>query len=92
MSLFVYSSQLFDIMDDILSTFYLPDNRKESSKYRSVELWSSSGLLNVLNINSKLDQFRSALPDTLKSEIAPNFSNQPWSSLAMLQSKILHRR
>ncbi|KAG4025630.1 hypothetical protein MFRU_054g00590 [Monilinia fructicola] len=96
MYLFVYSLRLFDIMDEILSEFYvLQGGKSGSNSPRSFDPWSVHDLASILTINAKLDDFRESVPPIFKdvnsfalgtSSFAPNQFH------VMLQSKVLRSR
>lgn len=96
MYLFVYSLRLFDIMDEILSEFYLLQGGKSgSNSSKFFDPWSVRVLGNILTINGKLDDFRDSVPQILKdvheSALKSN-SFTPNQLHLMLQSKILRSR
>jgi hypothetical protein len=90
MCLFAYSTQLFEIMDEILSSFYIQDStRKNRQKDKNTDgQWSIDDLTNILIINTKLDQFASTLPQFLKVEDQQSVSQ----THATLQAKVLQSR
>jgi hypothetical protein len=92
MGLFVYSLQLFEIMDEVLSSFYIRDSGRTSLNNRFSQSWSPEELLKVLNISSKLDRFGDSLPDFLRPEFGSITENEPQYNHLMLQAKVLHCR
>ncbi|QSZ28565.1 hypothetical protein DSL72_003063 [Monilinia vaccinii-corymbosi] len=96
MYLFVYSIRLFDIMEEILSKFYIHQGGKcGSSSSKSFDPWSINDLASLLTINAKLDEFRESLPQVLKdvNSFAPGSSpSTPLQLNIKLQSTILRCR
>ncbi|PQE17568.1 C6 transcription factor protein [Rutstroemia sp. NJR-2017a BBW] len=90
MCLFAYSTQLFEIMDEILSSFYIQDStRKHKQKDKDSDgQWSINDLTNILIINTKLDRFENTLPQFLKVEDQQSASQ----THATLQAKVLQSR
>jgi hypothetical protein len=90
MCLFVYSIQLFEIMDEILSSFYIQDStRKGKRRDRNTDgQWSIDDLTKILIINTKLDRFKGALPQFLKADDQQSASQ----THVTLQAKVLRSR
>jgi hypothetical protein len=92
MNLFVYSVQLFDIMEEILSEFYLHDARGPVPKEQRHEARYQCNLAKVLAINSKLDRFHDTIPEVLRPEFILSLGSEPWFDHLRLQSKVLNSR
>ncbi|APA14928.1 hypothetical protein sscle_13g096980 [Sclerotinia sclerotiorum 1980 UF-70] len=96
MYLFVYSLRLFDIMDEILSEFYvLQGGKSGSNSSKNFDPWSVRDLASILTINAKLDDFRESVPKILKDVnlfTLGNNSLTPNQLHLTLQSKVLRSR
>ncbi|TGO69783.1 hypothetical protein BOTNAR_0007g00640 [Botryotinia narcissicola] len=96
MNLFVYSLRLFDIMDEILSKFYVfQGGKNESDSTKSFDPWSVGDLASILTINAKLDDFRESVPRIFKdvnSFALGTDAFAPGQLHVVLQSKVLRSR
>lgn len=92
MNLFVYSLQLFDIMEEILSTFYISSSGSHASKEQYSDIRNRKNLGEVLEINARLDQFRDSIPEALKPEVVSVMRNEPRYNHIKLQSMVLYCR
>ncbi|KAM3079687.1 hypothetical protein ACMFMG_006099 [Clarireedia jacksonii] len=90
MCLFIYSLQLFEIMDEILSSFYIQDSTRKGKQIgkNTDGRWSIDDLSDVLIINTKLDRFKSALPPFLQADDQHRTSRMH----STLQAKVLQSR
>jgi hypothetical protein len=90
MCLFSYSAQLFEIMDEILSSFYIQDSARKGKRRdgNTDGQWSIDDLTKILIINTKLDRFKNALPQFL------NVADQESASQThmTLQAKVMQSR
>lgn len=87
MGLCVYSCGLFEILADILVSFYSP---KSGSSLGSPEKQHIM-ITQVLNFNSRLDRFLASVPKRLKVDGKDVSQSQEEESLS-LQREVLHRR
>ncbi|KAF7886500.1 uncharacterized protein EAF01_011178 [Botrytis porri] len=96
MNLFVYSLRLFDIMDEILSNFYVfQGGKSESHSSKSFDPWSVGDLASILTINAKLDDFRESVPQIFKDVTSFALRTDafaPGQLHVVLQSKVLRSR
>jgi hypothetical protein len=92
MGLFVYSSKLFEILDEILSTFYTEDVVKWSSKQDDSETRSQRMLMDVLGFNRRLDKFIASIPKYLQPTVASHPPNQQKENYIKIQEKVLYCR
>ncbi|TEY44385.1 hypothetical protein BOTCAL_0352g00050 [Botryotinia calthae] len=96
MNLFVYSLRLFDIMDEILSKFYVfQGSKSESNLAKSFDPWSVDDLASILTINAKLDDFRGSVPQIFKDVTSFALGTDafaPGQLHVVLQSKVLRSR
>jgi hypothetical protein len=84
MGLFVYSCGLFDILADILVSFYMP-------KCGSNSVPSGDGLLTqVLAFNTCLDRFYNGVPQILRNDASGH--SLPQEGDLLLQREVLHCR
>lgn len=84
---FVYSSKLFDILNDILVSFYVKTNTVFlRSETRS---WSCEELDAVLRLNMALNEFQDSLPSYLT---VPQKSETTKDSKVDIGAKILYSR
>ena len=90
MAAFVYSSKLFDILNDILNTFYFNNNtifrRLGSSS------WSYQDLETVLRLNNSLDEFMESLPPYLSIDPKTGSPEYQVDSKIALGARILYSR
>lgn len=91
MGMFIFSTKLCEILDEILATFYIHDRGKLLPKQGEKDKGSTEGLNDVLNLNSKLDDFLDSLPDYLKAgnELASGING---TNHVTLQVNVLHGR
>lgn len=88
MGLFVYSCKLFEILDDILSTFYSADTSADHvSESRLQDMVSE-----VLSFNRRLDNFITSLPDYLKTAQSSQVFMTERNSWTNLQQQVLYCR
>jgi hypothetical protein len=89
MGLFVYSCKLFEILDDILSTFYSVDAASADtvSESRLQDMVSE-----VLSFNRRLDSFITSLPDYLKTAQSSQVVMSEKNSWKNLQQQVLYCR
>ncbi|KAK1239806.1 hypothetical protein MKX08_007248 [Trichoderma sp. CBMAI-0020] len=88
MGLFVYSCKLFEILDDILSTFYSVSASVDSvSESRLQDMVSE-----VLSFNRRLDNFITSLPDYLKTAQSSQVFMTERNSWKNLQQQVLYCR
>ncbi|KAJ9616544.1 hypothetical protein H2200_000263 [Cladophialophora chaetospira] len=68
MNLFIFSIKLWNILHDILSTFY--SGSRNSCFVDEVEVhgWSTTWLYDLLKLDNALDDLQSSLPESLKLE------------------------
>lgn len=88
MGLFVGSCNLFEILRDILTAFYLGNGLSKRDNDGTIQ----EIIEDVLNFNRRLDAFSSSLPDYLK---APNSSRPPAAerdNYINLQQQVLYCR
>jgi hypothetical protein len=84
MGLFFYSCGLFDILADILVSFYTP-------KCSSISIPSDDSLLTqVLAFNTRLDRFCNGVPQTLRNDAS--IHSLPQEGDLPLQREVLHCR
>ncbi len=91
MGLFIFSLELFDIMDDILSTFYLHGDRKLLSK-QSSPAEGPLAISEILKFDSRLESFYESLPAHLNVGRATPSPIPAGSGHISLQSNILYCR
>lgn len=88
MGLFVFSCDLFQILHDILSKLYMPDQSRLTT-----ESWTIEGLSDVLGLNLKLDKFRQSLPAYLQPESATQINSpEDVRNHTTLQARVLECR
>jgi hypothetical protein len=92
MSLFVYSTQLFDILEEVLSTFYYNGTKQPFFHGEGLDMWSREALSKVLQIDSKLVQFKAALPEIFSKGFAQLGENEPFRNNILLQSGVMQTR
>lgn len=84
MGLCVYSCGLFEILADVLVSFYTPKCSKNAT------LHGDSLLTRVLAFNARLDRFSNGVPQSLKTDIG-NVALEQEENLS-LQRDVLHCR
>ncbi|PON26671.1 hypothetical protein TGAM01_v204681 [Trichoderma gamsii] len=88
MGLFVYSCKLFEVLDDILSTFYSVDASADPvSESRLQDMVSE-----VLSFNRRLDNFITSLPDYLRTAQSFQVVMTERNSWTNLQQQVLYCR
>lgn len=92
LGLFFYSIELFEILDEILATFYVHDNGKLVPLHDGKDQKTTDWLAGVLALNSSLDEFiLKRLPDHLRPSPASP-SRQKETTHITLQVNVLHGR
>jgi hypothetical protein len=89
--LFVYSIKLFDILSEILKSFYAEDGQAKTSSAIRPEERIVPNLHEMLRLDAKLDRFLEGLPSELRLQSLLQNSEAP-SNNALLQARILHCR
>jgi hypothetical protein len=92
MGLFVYSAILFDILDDVLSSFYVQDMGKLQPRNYEIRHWSPERSMEVFKLNTKLDHFMTTLPDYLQPADTSASFCQNSDSYITLQMRVLNCR
>lgn len=88
MSLFVYSCRLFEILNDILSSFYAVDSSPDPvSQSRLQDMVSEA-----LSFNRRLDDFITSLPDYLKTAQSSQVVISEKNNYTNLQQQVLYCR
>lgn len=88
MGLFVYSCRLFEILNDILSSFYsVADSTDPVSESRLQDMVSE-----VLSFNRRLDNFITSLPDYLKTAQSSQVVISERNNSTNLQQQVLYCR
>lgn len=88
MGLFVSSCKLFEILSDILSSFYMgKDTSSSKNDTRMQEITAD-----VLCFNRRLDQFSASIPSYLKMSKDPPGLQSPTEGYIILQKQVLHCR
>lgn len=88
MGLFVYSCRLFEILKDILSSFYAVDASSEPIGESRLHSMVSE----VLNFNRRLDDFITSLPNYLKTAKSSPVNMSERNSCTNLQQQVLYCR
>jgi hypothetical protein len=88
MGLFVFSCRLFEILDDILSSFYAGD----PSTHPISESRLQNMVLEVLSFNRRLDSFFTSTPDYLKTTRSSQVVISERNSYINLQQQVLYCR
>lgn len=94
MFLTVYSSQLFEILDEVLSTFYPDGSRPSATTPEGVGLQAREMLSKIEPLNKRLEMFYDSLPAHVRTAIQsvePRFGTVTAGS-GQSQAKILHSR
>ena len=84
---FVFSCKLFEILKDILDTFYSHDGRTLSELSEFAETISRA-----LAFSRRLDDFRASVPDTLRATLNTHNNTASKHSSLHLQQQVLHCR
>ena len=90
MGLFVSSCRLFEILSDILSSFYA-DNPNAPLESES-ELCVQQMVLDLLGFNRRLDSFITSIPDYLKTAHSSQVVVSDKDSCINLQQQVLYCR
>lgn len=86
MGLFVYSCGLFEILADILTSFYTPRRSSDAQSNASIQ----RTVLKVMDFSNRLDAFSASVPDYLKPTHSVDRPQRTGSST--LQQQVLHCR
>jgi hypothetical protein len=93
MGLFVCSSRLYEILNEILSTFYTVHTGQPPLKQTPSETRSERMLINVLTFNRRLDNFLASVPQYLQPTVTTSSTAvQQKSNHIRLQEQVLHCR
>jgi hypothetical protein len=93
MGLFVCSSRLFEILNEILSIFYAEDAGQPPSKHTHSDARSQQMLMNVLVFNRRLDNFLTSIPQYLQHTVKHSSPVvQEKSNHIQLQEQVLYCR
>lgn len=87
MGLYICSTRLYDILADILSTFYAGSPENEETKGFSLEI-----LLRTLKLNRRLDEFLETIPDYLRPRTDLTSAVMFRSESIQLQQQVLSCR
>lgn len=88
MGLFVSSCELFDILNDILSTFYANDVCADTDSEPDMQ----DMVLEVLGFNRRLDSFITSIPDYLKATNTCDVASMRIYNSTSLQQQVLYCR
>jgi hypothetical protein len=92
MCLFSYTTKLFDIMEEVLSTFYYRQTQLFFNDQPHLDAQTSERFSNVLKIEAKLNQFRDDLPNVLRQEALIEWQRELWYKKMLMQSSIIRSR
>jgi hypothetical protein len=92
MCLFCYTTKLFDIMEEVLSTFYYRQNQLFCNGQHQLDAQTSERFSDVLKFEAKLNQFRDNLPSILRSEALIEWQRELWYKKMLMQSSIIRSR
>lgn len=88
LGLCVYSCHLFEILADILSSFYADSASGQDASSRSVE----EMIGDVLKFNRRLDQFCDSIPEYLRTDRSVELTLDEKNSYINLQQQVLYCR
>lgn len=92
MSLFMYSTRLFGILDEILSKFYHHPTRLFLDDTGGVDSQFPETLTEVLRLEADLNRCNNEIPDFLNVSTLPESQSRPWHNQVVMQSSILRGR
>ncbi|GIJ86504.1 hypothetical protein Asppvi_005393 [Aspergillus pseudoviridinutans] len=92
MRFFVFSIQLFEILDRIMSKIYRYESVNPSNEGGEDFWWSRDRLEDVLKLNNALDDWHDTLPNNLRLQCATEARADLRSDTAILQAKVLYSR
>ena len=92
MGLFVYSSKLFEVLNEVLSAVYTKDAVMMSSKQNNPETRSQKMLMKVVGFNRRLDKFIASIPEYLRPMVTSNPQDQQKENYIKIQEKVLYCR
>lgn len=92
MGLFVSSCKLFEILHDVLSTFYAGDAGTRNAKQIETEILPQEIIENVLSYNRRLDSFKKSIPEYLRTERTSHITVSSKNSCINLQQQVLYCR
>lgn len=88
LGLFVYSCRLFEILADILSSFYADGTNGHEDSSQSIQ----DMVLEVLKFNRRLDSFVESIPDYLRTDRSVELTFNEKNSYINLQQQVLYCR
>ena len=89
---FVKSAELFDIMEEVLSTFHYRPLKLSIQKHMRLDATTSEAVSQILKLEAKLDNFNNTLPDILKPGFLHDHEDADWYSNVLLQRNLLRNR
>lgn len=92
LGLFVSSCRLFELLDEILSSFYAENSGTAIPKQLESESRSREMIVDVLNFNRRLDKFIDSIPEYLHAAGNSRVIASEKNSCLSLQQQVLHCR
>ena len=92
LGLFAWSSRMFIILDDILTTFYTNHRRKNPVAMMGTEASVQEILSEVVTLDRRLDAFLDSIPEYLHFRTTEDRPGSHASLNVIIQQQILRRR
>lgn len=92
LGLFVSSCRLFELLDEILSSFYAEDSGTGLPKQLESESRAREMIVDVLNFNRRLDKFIDSIPEYLHTADSSRMITSESNSCRSLQQQVLYCR
>lgn len=91
MGLFIYSTRLFEILDEVLCAFYSHDDPTYGSTVANLGEKSRQQTPDILRLNAKLDAFFESIPEHLRLSSHAEYAAD-YSDSMVLQARVLNCR
>lgn len=92
LGLFVSSCRLFELLDEILSSFYAEDSGSGLPKQLVSDTRARDMIVDVLDFNRRLDKFIDSIPEYLHAADGSCMITPEKNSCLSLQQQVLHCR
>jgi hypothetical protein len=92
MGLFVYSCHLFELLAEILESFYIEDSESKLPKQSSATIPEEVMIAHALDFNRRLDRFADSIPEDLQTSQISQIVASERNSHVNLQQQVLYCR
>jgi hypothetical protein len=92
LGLLVWSSKLFQILDDILLRLYVPHPQRSGYAMSEPDFSSQQIISDIVALNNRIDDFAETIPAYLHPGDKPGWLSSPRDMSVVIQQQILHCR